>query len=119
MYDKYYGGYKFEKLEPGNYSIRIRSISLAGAGPWTEAIYLSIPSPPLLSLRSIILISTLGPALLLVVGVSLGIICKRHWKKRVLRTMQALISANPEYFTIMAIYQQDEWELPRYVGRVP
>ena len=38
-------GYEFVGLEPGNYSARVRVISLAGEGPWTPPFIFTVPEP--------------------------------------------------------------------------
>ena len=35
-------GYHTEKLQPGNYSYRVRATSLAGPGPWTAFKYFHV-----------------------------------------------------------------------------
>ena len=32
-------------LDPGNYTARVRVISLAGEGPWTEPVLFNVPEP--------------------------------------------------------------------------
>lgn len=39
------GGYKLQKLDPGNYSVQIRAISLAFTTNYTEPRYFVVPAP--------------------------------------------------------------------------
>lgn len=39
------GGYKLQKLEPGNYSVQIRATSLAFTTNYTEARYFLVSAP--------------------------------------------------------------------------
>ncbi len=38
-------GYELKALDPGNYTARVRVISLAGEGPWTEPVTFNVPEP--------------------------------------------------------------------------
>jgi hypothetical protein len=36
------GGHVLDKLEPGNYTFKLRATSLAGNGSWTDPVYFNI-----------------------------------------------------------------------------
>ncbi|KAK7866791.1 hypothetical protein R5R35_004211 [Gryllus longicercus] len=99
-------------LAPGNYSVRVKAVSLAGSGftNYTQFRYFYIKEPPS------------GPGLEFVVGALVGlfiigvVICvmviyvRRKYVPGV-SNMKLIASVNPEY--VPTVYVPDEWEVPR------
>lgn len=101
-----------DKLHPGNYSLRLRATSLANNGNWTQPIYFQIPEPkgsltPTVMALVITFPILLGITLLLCVVVV--VLKKRNEANLLNATIYA--SVNPEYMS--AVYEPDEWEVPR------
>ncbi|KAL1449283.1 hypothetical protein WDU94_000490 [Cyamophila willieti] len=88
---------------PGNYSIRVRVISLAGDGPWSEKLYFVVQKETLSTMEWIIICLLV---LLVVVLISLWIIYYRREKRRDVINP----SVNPEY---IPVYKKDSWEVLR------
>ncbi|XP_015912635.1 insulin-like peptide receptor isoform X2 [Parasteatoda tepidariorum] len=104
-------GYIFNDLLPGNYSLRLRATSLAGNGNWTRAVYFIVPDfrsgmrPEFLALLVI--------GIVFVVVSTFGAILFYAYQKKKYDNMPTMLyaSVNPEYMS--AVYEPDEWEVPR------
>ncbi|XP_023210808.1 insulin-like peptide receptor isoform X2 [Centruroides sculpturatus] len=98
------------ELHPGNYSLRLRATSLADNGNWTLPIYFQIPETkgnPTIMAILIALPIILGVVLLS--AVVIVVFKKRNEANLLNATIYA--SVNPEYMS--AVYEPDEWEVPR------
>nr|QHI00146.1 insulin-like peptide receptor [Sepiella japonica] len=107
-------GCRLEKLDPGNYSYRVRATSLAAIGQWTEYKYFIVPKIPG---KQQPFTSTIQ-ILVIVFGVLLGVIfigttsaCVRF--KLDGRIRGAYVSVNPEYASAREVYEPDETEVDR------
>lgn len=105
--------YNLDNLLAGTYSVKIRTISLAGEGPYSEkatfVLHSSVDSDKTGSVKKSILI-TLASFVPII-----GAICLLCWKQR-RHKMEAedvclIASVNPDY--VSANYTEDEWELVR------
>lgn len=103
----YYGSYLLPGLALGNYAFRVRTVSLAGIGPFSDFESISITE---FSSKSIILVSLLITFFIFLVVVS--IVLFLYFKKKLMFQQNVLIaSVNPEYFRAPIV--DEEWELPR------
>jgi insulin receptor len=105
--------YKLDNLLAGTYSVKIRTISLAGDGPYSEKATFILPSivdnGRYSTVKKSILI-TLASFIPII-----GAICLLCWKQR-RHKLEAedvclIASVNPDY--VSANYTEDEWELVR------
>jgi len=105
-------GYVLSNLPPGNYSFRVRAMSLAGEGPFTKLFHFSVEDIPAQSTWGTLVGVLVGGCLVLIVLAVLAIFC---WKKRAKeRSLMIIASVNPDYMTAGdAIYVEDEWEVAR------
>ncbi|VDO79183.1 unnamed protein product [Soboliphyme baturini] len=88
-------------LSPGNYSFRVRAMSLASRGPWTRYQNFIIVEPRRLSESTIILIAVSCSLIAIALGVFLVIsIYRRKFQKK----LQNAFSANPEYIILKSPY---------------
>ena len=104
-----------QKSPPGSYQIRLRAISPAGNGSWSEIVSFTIETQSLqkkntetvvgISVAAVIVI------LVLVIFVVYYAFCKRNVEKGVPGVLYA--SVNPEYLNSSEVYIPDEWELNR------
>lgn len=105
------GGYKLQKLDPGNYSVQIRAISLAFTTNYTEPRYFVVPAPSTPSVwppETIIAVTVSGVLLLiLIVVIGVWFIARSRFKK--IPDRPDFTSINPDY----EHYNPDEWEVER------
>lgn len=102
-------GYFIKDLSPGRYAFRLRSISLAGEGPFTEYIDFVIEEK---SFGSLQILFTIFVFFLITVS-SVMSFYVFYWKKKIsLNNFRLIASVNPEYASV-AQYVEDEWELSR------
>ncbi|KAL4222001.1 hypothetical protein ACF0H5_018047 [Mactra antiquata] len=104
-------GLELEKLSPGNYTLKIRAISLAGNGSWSEEIFFQIPD----QLRhekdiNTLIIVLICVAVTIILITTLGIWC--FFKKRRVKE-ELMFSTNPDYMQSYDVYTPDEWEIDR------
>ncbi|XP_053687388.1 insulin-like receptor isoform X2 [Sabethes cyaneus] len=95
------------KLEPGNYSIRIRANTIAGDGGYSLPRYILLERED----HTQLLFGMLGALFGLVVCVLAGI---GYWYKRhylPMQNMRLIAQVNPDYAGV--IYKIDEWEVER------
>ncbi|XP_043588860.1 insulin-like peptide receptor isoform X2 [Bombus pyrosoma] len=97
--------YLIENLNPGRYSLRMKSTSLAGDGNLSDVVYFSVG---LSSTVSIALIALLVCSILSMILVALLIVLRHQNKKKQGRL---IASVNPDY--VETKYEADEWEVPR------
>ncbi|VVC36902.1 Fibronectin type III,Tyrosine-protein kinase, active site,Protein kinase domain,Immunoglobulin-like [Cinara cedri] len=100
--------YVIRHLLPGEYHFRIRAVSLAGEGPYTElhTFYISsFNTQDYLNLIVIILICSC----LLVWLVS--IIIRRYFRRKLARQINNIEVTEDQIY--VSVYVQDEWEVPR------
>ncbi|KAM3620250.1 uncharacterized protein V6R79_020464 [Siganus canaliculatus] len=104
------GGTKLTHVLPGNYSVNVRAISLAGNGSFTGTTFFFMPSPD----TGLIWIA-IGPViciiLLLLMGGGLFVVFKKRQTEG--PTGPLIASSNPEYLSANDVYVPDEWEVPR------
>ncbi|KAM8974756.1 insulin-like growth factor 1 receptor [Pelodytes ibericus] len=109
------GGTKLTRLNPGNYSVQVQAISLAGNGSWTETVsfYVQARSPDNDNLLQL-MVSIPVIVISLLVGVTV-IVCFINKKRNNDRLGNGVLyaSVNPEYFSAAEMYVPDEWEVPR------
>lgn len=97
--------YTIHKLLPGNYSVRIRTTSLAGVGNYSKPIYFYIPHK---NESSTALNVTITVVLLFVV--ICGVVFYLWYrKKHQLDNVQLITTCNPDYVS----YVEDDWEMDR------
>ncbi|KAI5708897.1 hypothetical protein M8J76_005624 [Diaphorina citri] len=92
-------------LLAGNYSIRVRAVSLHGEGDWTKELYFDIEKP-VISHMEVIIICFLV-LILVVVLIFLGVI---YYRRERAVTSLLVPSINPEY---IPVYKKDSWEVLR------
>lgn len=100
--------YTLSKLQPGNYSFRIRATSLYGEGSYTSRKYFYIQESTSSSLE--LVVGVLGGVIVFVLIVLGMVIYMRHKYVSTLPSM-LIASVNPEY--VQTMYVPDEWEVPR------
>ncbi|CAK9806830.1 Insulin-like receptor [Anthophora plagiata] len=98
--------YFIKNLSPGQYSLRMRSTSLAGDGGFSDVVYFSVG---LFSNAPFTLIALLTLGILSAAAVVSFMIMKRHQKRKMQERLIA--SVNPDY--IETKYVIDEWEVAR------
>nr|XP_024217440.1 insulin receptor-like [Halyomorpha halys] len=101
------GSYFLHGLDIGQYSIRVRAISLAGLGNFTEYKLVSIYQ---FSSKKIILI-VVGVAICIIIVAALAASVAYFWKRITMRNEILIASVNPEYLGLPLV--DEEWELPR------
>uniref|UniRef100_A0A8C7ZHT9 Tyrosine-protein kinase receptor n=1 Tax=Oryzias sinensis TaxID=183150 RepID=A0A8C7ZHT9_9TELE len=108
-------GARLTHLSPGNYSARVRAISLAGNGSWTESIYFYV-SPPKRDDDVTFYLSIIIPIIVTLFIASLITIFFFINKKRNSNRLGNGVlyaSVNPEYISAAEMYTPDEWEVAR------
>lgn len=105
-------GYVLTNLPPGNYSFRVRAMSLAGEGPFTKLFHFSVEEILAQSSWGTLVGLLVGGCLVLMVLATVAIFC---WRKRAKeRSLMIIASVNPDYMTAGdVIYVEDEWEVAR------
>ncbi|CDW52984.1 insulin receptor [Trichuris trichiura] len=107
-------GFVIRDLPPGNYSFRIRALSLAQRGSWTSYFTLLIADAPKMAETIVILIAVGCSAFAVLFGVLLvTAVYRRKFKKKLPEYLLNVFSANPEYISQLEVYKPDEWELRR------
>ncbi|GBN51782.1 Insulin receptor [Araneus ventricosus] len=104
-------GYSLYDLLPGNYSLRLRATSLAGNGNWTTPVYFVIPDSRggLRTEVLAILVSAVILISLVILVATFYLVYRRKYSNDMPTMLYA--SVNPEYMS--AVYEPDEWEVPR------
>ncbi|XP_033634340.1 insulin-like peptide receptor isoform X1 [Asterias rubens] len=113
-------GYELKALDPGNYTARVRVISLAGEGPWTEPVLFNVPEP----LKEKIndkesglgaMGATIGVcvAVVIILVFFIWLLVRWRYKKNQMPDGVLYASVNPEYMSTSDMYVADEWEFPR------
>lgn len=96
-------------LSPGKYALRIRAISLAGEGPFTDLIEFSIEEKRNGSFKIFLAIFI---TFIFILGLISGFYVF-YWRKRItISNVRLFASVNPEYTSVVQ-YVEDEWELSR------
>nr|AYV97262.1 insulin-like peptide receptor [Sinonovacula constricta] len=103
-------GHELNKLDPGNYTFRLRATSLAGNGSWTEPQYFVILEITDQNLSKEVLIGIILAVVAFVVVIA--ILSVWFYAKRKFLVQQPILSANPDYYPDI-VYQPDEWEVDR------
>ncbi|ESO89642.1 hypothetical protein LOTGIDRAFT_51396, partial [Lottia gigantea] len=103
-------GYKLEKLQPGNYSFKIRATSLAGPGEWTPVKYFFIEDTGNDNgiEKKVIIAIVIGVILVLVITIIVVWFAKESELANNL-----IVSHNPNYFPAGDVYIPDDWEVDR------
>ncbi|OTF84038.1 hypothetical protein BLA29_009009, partial [Euroglyphus maynei] len=95
------------KLPPGNYSFRLRSLSLADYSNWTDPIVVYIEEPANANLKFVII----AIIIILILTIIIAIV---YYKYRVNQNKLDYISVNPDYINSNFNYKLDpKWEIPR------
>ncbi|KFM63996.1 Insulin receptor, partial [Stegodyphus mimosarum] len=104
-------GYRSDFLKPGNYSLRLRATSLAQTGNWTTPLYFVIPDTR--GGLKAELLAVLIIAVIFIILIAFGVPFYFYYKKKYGNDIPTMLyaSVNPEYMS--AIYEPDEWEVPR------
>lgn len=101
--------YSIKDLSPGRYAFRLRSISLAGEGNFTDYIDFVIEEKSFVSFQILFAIFIFS----VIIVSSMMSFYVFYWKKKAsLNNFRLIASVNPEYASV-AQYVEDEWELPR------
>jgi len=105
-------GYVLNNLPPGNYSFRVRAMSLAAEGPFTKLFHFSVEELPAQSSWGS-LVGVLVGGLLVLIGFTA--LATLWWKRRAKeRDLMIIASVNPDYMSAGdVIYVEDEWEVAR------
>ncbi|XP_046805148.1 insulin-like receptor [Lucilia cuprina] len=102
-------GYPIPNLNPGNYTIRINTNTLAGEGQFSDTIWVVIP--PVTMPTSVIIGIVVGAlSAVTLIGVLIYCLCR----KRILAPssdLKIFPSVNPHYISLQ--YIPDEWEVAR------
>ncbi|UYV63309.1 InR [Cordylochernes scorpioides] len=117
-------GYSILGLSAGNYSIILRTTSLAGHSNWTQPIYFTIPQARYDWSTEIIIIITVSLIVIIAIIILVGAIYLRKknlkwitlgWSFRRYSIPEEIIyaSINPEYVSTAYVYKPDEWEVER------
>jgi len=107
-------GHKLSNLNPGNWSFRIRAVSLAGNGLWTNFNHFVIPDKDSGNLTILIItLSVLFVVILFVVLCVVYFLYKRRLDALMKENRLYVLSANPQYHMTDQVYVADEWEVPR------
>lgn len=105
-YQQNHGTHYLRNLSPGKYSVRVRAMSLAGDGNFSEPINFTVG---LKEDNTIVLVVLLIFGFLATICV-VGFLVNRNYRRK--RQQQRLIaSVNPDY--IECKYVKDGWEVPR------
>lgn len=94
-------------LNPGRYSIKIQSESVAGPGRYSKDLEFEIPYPK--NETTIIVVSSIVTAACICIAVFMLWI--RYKRKQLFDNLHLIASINPDYDT--TIYIADEWEIDR------
>ncbi|XP_072050525.1 insulin-like peptide receptor isoform X2 [Amphiura filiformis] len=115
-----YRGYELANMEPGNYTARIRAITLAGSGPRTESKIFQVPDflanpTPSPGTGMGAMGTTIAVCVVLVAVLVLFVVFFIRWqyKKDHMPDGVLYASVNPEYMSTNDMYVADEWEFPR------
>uniref|UniRef100_H3D2Z2 Tyrosine-protein kinase receptor n=1 Tax=Tetraodon nigroviridis TaxID=99883 RepID=H3D2Z2_TETNG len=105
-------GVRLSNLGPGNYSVRVRAISLAGNGSWTHILDLYVAERYQNILFAMIFVPLAVVLLICLVVTALVVLNKKRNSDR-LGNGVLYASVNPEYFSAAEMYVPDEWEVAR------
>ncbi|XP_070542037.1 insulin-like peptide receptor [Ptychodera flava] len=117
-------GYLLKGLAPGNYSVRVRSSSLAGNGSWTTPVFFVMSKevlPPAQGpvIASANLFAVIGGIVAGVISIIIVIfiigcrVVRKRYMNNGLPNGVLYASYNPEYMSASDVYVPDEWEVPR------
>ncbi|XP_069673154.1 insulin-like receptor isoform X2 [Periplaneta americana] len=101
--------YRLQKLQPGNYSLRVRAMSLAGYGDYTEPRYFYI-KPPSSSSMEFLIGALVGTAAVTTILCLVVVYLRRRYIPGI-PNVKLIATVNPEY--VSTVYEPDEWEVPR------
>eukprot|EP00066_Takifugu_rubripes_P005438 XP_003969481.1 PREDICTED: insulin-like growth factor 1 receptor [Takifugu rubripes] len=105
-------GVRLSNLSPGNYSVRVRAISLAGNGSWTHILDLYVAERYQNILFAMIFIPIAIVFFICLLVTMLVVLNKKRNSDR-LGNGVLYASVNPEYFSAAEMYVPDEWEVAR------
>ncbi|XP_071481158.1 insulin-like peptide receptor isoform X2 [Diadema antillarum] len=115
-------GAEVSGLAVGNYTARVRAVSLAGFGPWTRPVVFQVaeiekigPTSPPTSVLSPMMGVTIAVSIAAVIIIFVFIIIFIRWQYRKDQMPDGVLyaSVNPEYMSTSDMYVADEWEFPR------
>ncbi|XP_064187781.1 insulin receptor b [Anguilla rostrata] len=106
-----HGGCKLRVVHSGNYTVKIRAMSLAGNGSWTEPTYFYVPDRADPDILKIVIGPVICIILLLIVGGGVFMVFKK--KQTDGPTGPLYASSNPEYLSANDVYVPDDWEVAR------
>lgn len=101
--------YKLQKLPPGNYSLRVRAMSLAGYGDYTQPRYFCI-KPTSSSSKDYLIGAGVGVGVVIFLFSFVVVYVRRRYLPGI-PNVKLIASVNPEY--VNTVYEPDEWEVPR------
>ncbi|GFG35214.1 hypothetical protein Cfor_01318, partial [Coptotermes formosanus] len=101
--------YKLQKLPPGNYSLRVRAMSLSGYGDYTQPRYFCI-KPPSSSSKDYLIGAGVGGVIVIFILFFVLVYVRRKYLPGI-PNVKLIASVNPEY--VNTVYEPDEWEVPR------
>ncbi|XP_046545337.1 putative molluscan insulin-related peptide(s) receptor [Haliotis rubra] len=106
------GGYKFQRLNPGNYSFRIKATSLAGNGSFTQPFFFVVPELDVRTTNeAVIAAAVIGVLLVIIITIIIvWFVAKSKFAKDPDVTT---ISMNPGYVPSADVYIADDWEMSR------
>lgn len=105
QHEKSHYTYTIKNIQPGQYSIRLRAISVAGEGRYTKPLQFTIAAPINHGVWIAIIV--------IVFLITFGLVAFYFWnrRKRTFQNIQLIASVNPEY--VSAVYVDDAWEIQR------
>uniref|UniRef100_A0A1B6DN60 Tyrosine-protein kinase receptor n=4 Tax=Clastoptera arizonana TaxID=38151 RepID=A0A1B6DN60_9HEMI len=106
-YEKLGNSWFINGLSPGKYALRLRAISMAGEGPFTDLHEFNIEEKKSGPLQIILAICII----LIIVFLFFILFYMFYWRKgNTIKNFRLVASVNPEY---TSVYVEDEWELSR------
>nr|CDI30232.1 Insulin Receptor [Blattella germanica] len=102
--------YTLNKLQPGDYSLRLRATSLAGVGDYTAVRYFFIKEAATTNNMEILIGALVGTAVVTTM-LCIAVVYLRRKYIPGIPNVKLIASVNPEY--VSTLYEPDEWEVPR------
>lgn len=114
QYENQQNGTYLPELLPGDYTLRIRTLTTAARGRWSDAKTFTVAdnsySPPSALVICLVLL------FFVVAFVAMGLSVRCYYRRRDLRATEIFkyhVSHNPDYVADMNVYVVDHWELQR------
>uniref|UniRef100_T2MGU8 Tyrosine-protein kinase receptor n=1 Tax=Hydra vulgaris TaxID=6087 RepID=T2MGU8_HYDVU len=107
--------YIIRKSRFGNYVAKIRAISPAGNGSWTEEIHFKVAELSVTKNNNQLIIGIISAVSAVIVALLVFILLYMFLHRKLEKDVQGVLyaSVNPEYMNSKEVYIPDEWELNR------